>query len=84
VEDFKKLKNELQNIVAGNELEGQTSLIKAAQNHLRKSFATSKGFKNQKPSKSDEERALIEYATSNNLVLLKFDIGIYTKVWPLL
>jgi hypothetical protein len=67
VEDFKKLKNELQNIVAGNEFERQTSLIKAAQNYLRKSFAASKGFENQEPSRTEEERALIDFANKNNL-----------------
>ncbi|MFJ1383051.1 putative polyvalent protein kinase domain-containing protein [Capnocytophaga canimorsus] len=61
------LKDELQNIINGNEYDGQTSLIQTIQRFLRRNETASKDLKSQESVKSQEEKRLIGYIEENNL-----------------
>ncbi|ATA77670.1 putative polyvalent protein kinase domain-containing protein [Capnocytophaga canimorsus] len=61
------LKDELQNIINGNEYDGQTSLIQTIQRFLRGNETASKDLKSQESVKSQEEKRLIGYIEENNL-----------------
>ena len=77
MEDFKLVKNELQNIINGNDNKGAANLIKAAQIYLKRgSFASAKAEAKQL-TRAEEERALIEFANANNLWLTEPGIENY-------
>lgn len=64
---MKKIKDELQNIIAGNGQTGFEGLIKKAQIHLGGNEIPSSESENIKHLQSEEEKRLIEFIESNNL-----------------
>jgi hypothetical protein len=67
VQDLKVFKNELQHIITRDEFKRESNFIKAAQVYLRKSTTAGKATKNEKPTRTEEEGALIEFANKNKL-----------------
>ena len=63
----KKIKDELQHIIFGNEQTGNTSQLKKAQSFLRGNAKTGSVIKNAKPLKSEEEICLIAFIQTENL-----------------
>jgi hypothetical protein len=77
VEDFKLVKNELQNIISGKISQSQSHSIQAAKTYLRNYSQPGGETEGSKPGRAEEERALSEYASVNKLFISKEDIGTY-------
>lgn len=77
MEDFKSVKNELQNIIVGDEYKGETNLIKTTQTFLKSGSGPRKKIETKFSTRAEEERALIAYANSQHLWVREKDIGIY-------
>jgi Serine/Threonine/Tyrosine Kinase found in polyvalent proteins len=77
VKDFKSFKDELQNIIAGKSSQSESHSIQAAKAYLRADTKASGEGKNEKPGRSEEERALKEYTSLHNLFIAKNYIGNY-------
>jgi Serine/Threonine/Tyrosine Kinase found in polyvalent proteins len=77
VKDLKQLKYELQNVIFGKGGEGQSSLIQSAKAYLGSYSQTGSEFKEAKPDRTEEERALREFAASNNLYFDAQLLGTY-------
>jgi aconitase B len=71
MEDLKIVKNELQNIIAGKVVQSQSNSIEAAKAYLVSYSQSSSKIKGTKPTKSNEEGALIKYTNINNSLLSK-------------
>ena len=74
---IKSLKHELQNIIAGKGSQSESNSIQAAKAYLRTHTKTGSEGKSTKPNRAEEERALKEYATQNNLFIETTAIGTY-------
>lgn len=59
---MKSIKNELQDIILGDEPPGGTDQLKKAQSFLRTNAQASLGTKKRKPFKSEEAAALLAFA----------------------
>jgi Serine/Threonine/Tyrosine Kinase found in polyvalent proteins len=77
VEDFKRLKNELQNLIRSDESQREANLIKATQSFLRRISEAGSAFKSEKSERAEEERALIRFAGENGLWVDEKMLGIY-------
>lgn len=77
MQDLKKFKHELQLIINGKSISGQSSAIQAAKAHLTNYSKTSSQTKATKPGRAEEERALTEFTTKNNFWLIDQNLGIY-------
>jgi hypothetical protein len=77
VEGFKKLKNELQNILSGTIKQSESSSIQAAKAYLSNDTKSGSKSKSAKPTRPEEERALIEYAIAKDILINKELLGIY-------
>ena len=77
MKDLKSVKNELQNIISGKSNSGQSNTIQATKTYLRNCSEAGGKAKGTKPERAEEERALKEYAGSNQLLIKKEDIGTY-------
>lgn len=66
-----KIKRELQNIISGNEREGEESIIKTAQSFLRRNKEESSKNKGSKYSREQEEEKLVEFISTNNWWITK-------------
>jgi hypothetical protein len=77
VEDFKSVKNELQNIISGKVSQSQSHSIQAAKTYIGNYTQSGSEFKSSKPGKAEEERALREYASINKLFINKEDLGTF-------
>ncbi len=77
MEDLISFKNELQNIINGNDFKGQSRLIKTVQTHLKANQLAGSKTEGQQPARAEEERALILFANENNLWLDKSIFGTY-------
>jgi hypothetical protein len=75
--DLKTLKYELQNIITGNDTEGQSHLIKAVQTHLKSGSSSGTKIETKFNTRAEEERALTGFADSKNLWVKENDIGNY-------
>jgi Serine/Threonine/Tyrosine Kinase found in polyvalent proteins len=77
VEDFKLVKNELQNIISGKVSQSQSHSIQAAKTYIGNHTEPGSEFKSSKPGKPKEERALREYASINKLFINKESLGTF-------
>ena len=77
MQDFKSFKNELQDIIKGKSSSGESDSIQAAKTYLRNYTQPSGKSKGSKPDRSEEERALTEYAKQNELVVKKSGLGVF-------
>ena len=77
MEDLKSVKNELQNIIKGKSSSGESDSIQAAKTYLRNYTQSSGKSEDPKPDRSEEERALKEYAKQNGLLIGKSDLGVF-------
>jgi Serine/Threonine/Tyrosine Kinase found in polyvalent proteins len=77
VEDSKSFKHELQHIISGDDATGQSRLIKATQTYLKTSYLTGSKVEGYQFTRTEQERALILYATENNLWTDEKTFGTY-------
>jgi Serine/Threonine/Tyrosine Kinase found in polyvalent proteins len=77
VEDFKSVKNELQNIISGKVVQSQSHSIQAAKTYIGNHTQPGSGFKSSKPGRAEEERALKEFASINKLFINKKELGVF-------
>jgi hypothetical protein len=77
VEDFKLVKNELQNIIIGDEYKGEANLIKTTQTFLKSGNSPGTKTEAKFSTRAEEERALVTYADSRNLWIQENDLGAY-------
>lgn len=77
MEDFKSVKNELQNIISGKVSQSQSNSIQAAKTHIGNYTQSGIEIKSSKPGRAEEERALGEYASINKLFINKEDLGTF-------
>ena len=77
MEDFKLVKNELQNIISGKVSQSQSHSIQAAKTYLRNHTQSGGKTEGSKPGRAEEERALREYASINNLLINKENLGTF-------
>jgi Serine/Threonine/Tyrosine Kinase found in polyvalent proteins len=77
VDDLKIIKHELQRIISGESNEGKRDFIKTTQAYLRGRKEASGKAKNTEFSRTEEERALIEFGLAHNLIITKEDFGTY-------
>lgn len=77
VGDNKSLKYELQNIIKGDEHDGEANLIKTAQTLLRNLSAPGSVPEEKQQDKSKEERALAAFASENSLWVDEAMLGTY-------
>ena len=75
--DFKSLKYELQNIIAGKSSSGKTDSIQAAKAYLKTHTKASSQTEGTKPDRTKEERALKEYAEKEHLYIEKENLGVF-------
>ena len=77
MEDLKSFKNELQNIILGDDSKGTNYLIKTVQAYLKSGTYADTKTETKQLSRAEEERALIKFAGSRNLWLKETYLGIY-------
>jgi len=77
VEDFKSVKNELQNIIEGKSGSRESNPIQAAKAYLRNHTQSSGENKGSKPDRPEEEGALKQYARENGLFIEKSGLGVF-------
>ncbi len=77
MKDIISFKNELQNIITGNDAEGPGYSVKAVPTFLKKNHSASAKAESKQFTRAEEERALILYATENNLWLSEKNFGTY-------
>ena len=77
MQDLKKFKHELQLIIRGKGISGQSSVIQAAKAKLTNYPKTGGQVKATELNRAEEERALIEFASENNFLLAEQSLGIY-------
>jgi hypothetical protein len=75
--DLKQLKYELQNVIFGTGGEGQSNLIQSAKAYLGNYSKTGEKAKEGKPFRTEEEKALKDFAASNNLYFNAQRLGNY-------
>jgi Serine/Threonine/Tyrosine Kinase found in polyvalent proteins len=75
--DVKTLKDELQNIICGKGPAGENNSIQAAKAYFRNYTQAGGTTKNAKLSRTEEERALNDYASQHDLFIQKEQLGIY-------
>ena len=73
----KSFKNELQDIINSDEFKGGKNLIKTAQTYLRNGAKASTTSSSNQLDRAKEERALIGFATSENLWIEESQLGNY-------
>lgn len=71
------IKNELQNIISGNESLRKGSIIQSITDHLRRSKKTSRNAQKGQYQKQEETEYLIDYINSNSLWIENLDNYIY-------
>jgi hypothetical protein len=75
VNDFKTLKYELQNIIAGKSSSGESDSIQAAKAYIKTHTRTGSQIEDTKPGRAEEERALKDYAKQSSLFINKNNLG---------
>ncbi|MBS1509425.1 MAG: hypothetical protein JST86_01190 [Bacteroidetes bacterium] len=75
--ELKLIKNELRHLISGKSKQGKSNIIKTAQTYLRISGETSSQIEGEKYDRAKEERALIEFASQNNILIKGDNIGTY-------
>lgn len=77
MQDLKKIKHELQLIISGKSVSGQSNTIQSAKAKLTNNSKTSGEAKTTEFNRTEEERALIEFATENNIWITEDSLGVY-------
>lgn len=77
MKDLKKLKSELQNIIAGKGSNSKGNIIEAAKTYIRTYSQSNCETENILTKRAIEERALISFAKENNLLLDVSQFGTY-------
>jgi Serine/Threonine/Tyrosine Kinase found in polyvalent proteins len=77
VKDLISFKHELQNIINGTITAGENQLIKTIQTYLGKNFASGKNAEEEKQSREQEEKSLINFATKSDLWISSDQFGSY-------
>lgn len=77
MEDLKSIKHELQNLINGTGQQSESALIHAAKAYLTNNSTTGNKAEDAIERRAEEERALIDYAQKNNLLIEKEDLGIF-------
>jgi len=77
VDDLKVLKNELQTIIKGESIPGESNLIQSAKAYLKNYTGANSESQSSKLNRSEEERALKEFVKNNSLFLKRGQLGKY-------
>lgn len=77
MKDLISFKYELQNLITGNDAEGQSHLIKTVQTYLKTNHLSGSKAEGQQYTRPEEERSLIFFATKNNLWIDETSFGTY-------
>ena len=77
MEGFKAIKYELQNIIKGKGIEGESRSVWSAKAYIGNHTQPGGQAENTKPGRTEEERALKNYAREKGLLLQKNDLGVY-------
>jgi hypothetical protein len=77
VEDFKSIKNELQNIISGKVGQSQSYSIQTAKTYIGNYTQSGSEYKSSKSGRAEEERALKEFASLHKIFINKVELGVY-------
>ena len=77
MKELVSLKYELQHIITGDDSKGQSRLIKATQTYLKANHPAGSKTEDEQFTRAAQERALIRYATENNLWIDETSFGTY-------